>query len=608
MSGSTRRNGPQWSIISQTRLNRRSMLRKSATLLLGGGLIASTPGCGPISFGPNTQDTQPVETPAAIPDPEPTPEPDPTPEPGLTPAPEPDPTPTPEPIEQVLRIAGTLLDVEHQGVTELPACPRNPLVTAGLTQPGEQFEIEPDWAADIEPLEEQDGWRFRIAVNSDGWSDGSPVTAQDFVRHWMSLLDPEDGADPEVVGLLGDVENALAYRRGEVAPGDVGITAVNDWTLEVRLERVRETFPAAVSAMALRPRAGSNRDSLDDCLTNGHYTIDVQEDEDSLTVEPVEDPLLPNSTVLERVELTTMSPGIALTGFQQGDIHLVRLSGTDVIRVREDPLMGDMIREAQPDRIIMLLPNVEMPPFDQPEIRRALSRVIDRRRLELIVEGRISPASRLLPTGMFPDLDDAAAGITADFDVDAAYAELDDAGLGDTAEWPEFGLDIPSGMGFLDRVARDVATQFRENLDIRVPIRVHDPEEYAQGLRERRFSLAWFDWRYPYADPAATYLELFASRRPDGHPVSWSHPEYDGLLLAADEIVTAGQRASAWAGCEGLLQEHGACIPLVHPREFYLLQPWVEGIPQDGRDRLIIGDSLGLDLTRNVEILERPDE
>lgn len=518
-----------------------------------------------------------------------------------------EPTPTTEPVEQVMRIDGTLLNLQDRSLEGLPNCLRNPLTTSGLTRASAAFEVEPDWAHDFEVLENRLGWRFRIAVNNDGWSDGSPVIASDFVEHWLSLLDPEQETDPATVGLLADVENALAYRRGDVSARDVGISAPSDWVLEVRLERVRESFPAVASAMALRPSQPAGAGDSDECLTNGPYRINTRDEDESISIAPVDNITGAMARPLERVELSTASSGLALTGFQHGEYHLVRLGESDVIRIREDPMLGDMVQEAQPDSVVMLLPNVEVPPFDRPEIRRALSWVIDRRRLEMIVEGRLGPATRLFPAGMFPDFDDAAAGIAAEFDVDAAYEELAEAELDDTSAWSEFGLDIPSGIGFLDRVARDVATQLRENLDIRVPIRVHEPDVYIQGLRERRFPLAWFEWRYPYADPASTYLEIFASWRPEGRPVSWTHPEYDELLIAADELPAIEQRALAWAGCEGLLQEHGACIPLVHPRAFYLLQPWVEGIPRDGRDRLIIGDSLGIDLTRDVEILEQPD-
>jgi ABC-type transport system substrate-binding protein len=331
----------------------------------------------------------------------------------------------------------------------------------------------------------------------------------------------------------------------------------------------------------------------------------LSNDDDALSLEPNASYWGSQDPRLERIELTTLSPSLAIAEFRQGEIDLMRLSGTDVTRARDDITVSSLIMTAMPDRIIFLVPDVDVPPFDSVEVRRALSWMIDRRRLELIVEGRVIPAQRMFPPGMFPELDDAAAGLTAEFDVDAALEVLADTPLGDPEAWPSFGLDVPSGDSYLDRVARDVTLQLRENLGVQVPIRVHDPEEYAQGLRERRYPLAWMDWSYPYADPASVYGELFASWRDPDSPISWSDEEYDELIRVADTLTSAEERASAYAGCEGLLQEHGACIPLVHPVDFYLVQPWIEGLPRDGRGRLITGDRLGVRIASELTVNDR---
>lgn len=476
--------------------------------------------------------------------------------------------------------------------------------SAGLLRLNSSFDLEPDWAISWEPLGEREGWRFRLQVNASGWEDGVPVTAHDYAAHWMSLLDPGSERSVGEVSPLLDVENALAYHLGEADADAVGINPVDDWTLVVYLERSRETFPKAMAALALRPNAPEAIDSADVCAGNGRFQVTTR-GEELLSMEPASSYWDRERPDFDRIDLSTASPGLSLTQFRQSNMDLIRLSSNDIDRVRDDALLNSALTEALPNRIIMLIPNVEIAPFNRIEVRRVLSMVIDRQRLEHIVAGRVTPAMRLFPSGMFPELDDAAAGTTADFDVDQAYAELDEAVFSDPLNWPGFGLDIPAGDSYLDRVARDVASQFRENLGIQVPIRVHEPEEYAAGLRERRFALAWYDWTYPYADPASGYLELFASWRDPVRPVSWSDPEYDELLLAAETLVSDESRASAWAGCEGLLQERGAVIPLVHPVDFYLVQPWLEELPRDGRGRLITAEAFGFDLTREARVEER---
>jgi oligopeptide transport system substrate-binding protein len=479
------------------------------------------------------------------------------------------------------------------------------MTSSGLIRLSRQFSLESDWAESWEPLEDADGWRFHLRADNEGWGNGLPVTAHDFATRWINLLMPE--SDPNDAALLYDVENALEYRRGEASAEEVGIVALDDTTLEVYLNRQRETFPIVTTSPALRPTwPQSLGDGEPVCQSNGRFRIDEQ-DEERLRLAPGMGHWEFEEAQLEHIELTHFSPGLALAEFRQGSLDIIRLTNTDVARVREDLELSDALERAMPARVIMLIPNIEIPPFDSAEVRRAISQVIDRRRLEQIVEGRVIPAARLFPTGMFPSFDDAAAGIAAELNVDAALEELANSPYPDPDEWPSFGLDIPSGDGYLDRVARDVANQIRENLGAQVPIRVHDPDEFELGLRERRYPLAWFDWTYPYADPASTFTDLFAGWRDPESAISWSHPEYDELVWTADTLMSDGARASAYAGCEGLLQEHGACIPLVHPQDFYLVQPWLDGLPFDGRGRLITGETLGLDLTRELVVLERPE-
>jgi oligopeptide transport system substrate-binding protein len=574
------------------RFNRRALLGKLPAVVAGGVLLKLATACSPFTFGPDTVEPEPEETPASVPEQPLTPVPIETPIPAPTPTPALEPTPTPDPPEQVIRVAGTLFDDKGPPITELPECLRNGLTNGVLTRWSSDLELMPEWAEEWRQLEDRDGWQFRIRRNEHGWGNGIPVTAHDFVAQWLRLLDPDYRSS--AASLLFDVESAAAYHRGEANQTEVGLLAVDDWTLEIYLERQRETFPALLTSPELRLRGPDLDVDLDQfsCYENGAFRAE-QSDESLISLVRNDRYWEETEAPLARIELTAMSPAVALTEFQQGTVDLVKLTSTNVTRARNDPALSPALVTGSPFRTIMLVPDVEQPPFDSVEIRRALSTLIDRRRLEQIAEGRVIPATRLFPVGVFTAFDDAAMGIAADFDVDAAFEQIAESPYPEPQEWPSFGLDIPSGDGYLDRVARDVATQLRENLGIQVPIRVHQPVEFAQGLRERRYPFAWFDWHYAYADPAAGYAELFAGWRSPRWPVSWSHPEYDELLLAAESLQGEQQRASAFAGCEGLLQEHGAIVPLVHPLPFYLVQPWINGIARDGRNRVLLSNIYG---------------
>jgi ABC-type transport system substrate-binding protein len=587
------------------RLSRRRLIAHARILVATGGLVQIA-GCSPISFQPSTPvpDIEAVETPASVPEqPEPTPETTPVESPEPTPTPVA--TPIPEPVPQVLRLAGTFFDIESHDPTELPDCLANAMTSAGLVRLNDAFTIEPDWAIAWEPLADREGWRFRLRLNDDGIGDSS-ITAHDFAASWLHLLESDES--PSGRALLADVENAAAFLREEVPASDVGIVAVDDWTLDVALTHRRETFPMVVSSPLLQLRSPVPESNSGDssCGWSGPFAVSVFDDT-LATLFHRDEYWNPEPPSMERIEFLAYTSGLALTEFGQGELDMIRLSGSDAIRIREDSTQPGTVIAAMPERLIGLVPDPDVPPFDDPAVRRILSLSIDRRRLELIVEGRVIPAARMFPIGMFPMLDDAAAGIVTRFSVDDAYEELGGSMYPNPSDWPVFGIDVPALDSTLDRIARDVAVQLRENLGIQVPIRVHDPEEYREGLLERRYALSWLDWSYPYADPASVYAELFPGWRSGSVRVPWQHAEYDELLLAADSMENPEARANAWAGCEGLVQEHGAIIPLVHPVEYFQVQSWVEGLPLDGRGRFVAGRSIGLDFSRRLSISERPD-
>lgn len=550
----------------------------------------------------------PAETPADVPDPL-------TPIPVTTPTPDPIATPTPtpaeidEPVEQVFRVAVEEFPIEDQLVPATSTCTRVPIVMAGLTRVSPDFTIEPDWAEDWEPRDDGSRWIFHIRRNEAGWSNGEPVTAHDFVTAWRRLLDPE--ARSSYGAILYDVQNARDVHVGELPPEDLGVRALDDWTLEVSLERVRVSFPALTSSPLLIPVAAPNEVPSEDeesqaagCHSNGPYRITETRDE-GLVLVPFDRYWESNATPLDRVEISFSSPDQALTMFHRDEVDLIRLDDRDLPRARADGRLSGDLNRGVPTRIWCLIPQVGFPPFEEINVRRALGRVIDRRRLELIVEGRVSQATKLVPSGLFPEYDGASPELELQFDVDTALEEIEQTPYADPGLWPEFNLAIPEGDPFREQVAQDVLEQLYENLGLEIELAVLDPEEYAQGVRERRFPLTWLEWTYRYPDPSCAYADLFASWSHIDSPLVWDDLGYDELARLADALEEPDDRAELYARCEELLQDRAVYIPLVHPVEHYLLQPWVSGAPISSRGRLVQPGPIFTRFADSLEITER---
>ncbi|MFW6075341.1 MAG: ABC transporter substrate-binding protein, partial [Chloroflexota bacterium] len=559
-----------------------------------GGLLSA---CSWVTSEPATPSPSPASTPEESPNPV-------TLTPDDTPTSTTDPSPTPAPpLEQVLRVSGNLAGSVLMLGESAQECVDFPSMRAGLLAVNEDFEIEPDWAESWETDDRGVSWQFRIRQNEHGWVSGAPVTADDFVSRWRTLLDPER-PHPDAV-LLFDIENAREVFLGEQAADELAAVAVDDWTLEVALIRPRQSFPALVASPVLTPRWVADRTETTGCDSNGPYSFSG-ESEGVLTLEPHSGYWSDDEATLERIEITTEGPSRAIDRFRAGETDFVRLSPADLPRVRNDHELRDWMRRGTPSQVVALIPQVDTPPFDDPNIRSALGMLIDRTRLELIVEGRVTPARRLIAEGLFPELDELGVDLDVSFDVDTALERIEGSAYPDPVSWPKLGLTIPQGDAYLERVARDLARQLVENLSIEVPVELVDVEEYQQGVRERRYPLTWIEWTYRYADPACVYADLAASFLNPLRPAVWEDEEYDDLVRLADTLEAPEERAEIYVQCEALLRGQGICIPLVHPVDYYLIQRWVRDVPQDSEGRILSSGPFHSRFTSGLEVSRRP--
>ncbi|MBP2645789.1 MAG: ABC-type transporter, periplasmic subunit [Firmicutes bacterium] len=114
------------------------------------------------------------------------------------------------------------LQAMFEGLTELD--------NDGLPKPAaaEKWEVSPD------------GLVYTFHLRANKWSNGDPVTAQDFVYAWKRLLNPTTAA--EYAYMLFPIKGAEAYNNGKGSADAVGVKAIDDKTLEVTLEKPTAYF------------------------------------------------------------------------------------------------------------------------------------------------------------------------------------------------------------------------------------------------------------------------------------------------------------------------------------------------------------------------------
>ena len=243
-------------------------------------------------------------------------------------------------------------------------------------------------------------WTFRLDPVAR-WSDGTPVTARDFVRAWRRAVDPATGAP--LGGLLDGLVNAAAIRSGDKPPASLGAHAVDASTLRLELVEPVPWLPTLLAHPVAFPLAE------DPALTNGPFerVEHVPGSHIALAADP--DWRAAESVKIERVVWHTIEdPAVELGRYRAGGLHITESVPPGRVEWLREKL-GAELRIAPYLGSFWLGYNLRRPPFeDAGDLREALSLAIDR---ELIAERVIGagemPAWRLVPPGM-PDWPEAA--------------------------------------------------------------------------------------------------------------------------------------------------------------------------------------------------------
>jgi oligopeptide transport system substrate-binding protein len=436
----------------------------------------------------------------------------------------------------------------------------------------ESWEISPD----------QLTYLFHLRAGAR-WSNGNPVTAQDFVASWKRILTPSLGASN--ADLLHLVQGAEGFHKGLTKDfGSVGVTAVDAHTLRVRLEHPAPYFlslltnaawlpvPAAVIAANGPPTERGNRWARPETMVgNGPFTLKSWETNQRIVVEKSLTYWDAAAVRLQAIDFYPIESGDAEErAFRSGQLHVTYVlpyGKVDAYRrdapqfLRTDPYLNTYFFRF----------NLRRPPFGDDRVRRALSQAIDRTAItEKILHGGQQPATAITPPGL-PGYT-PPAGLPTDFE--AARRLLAEAGFPGGKGLPP--VELLYNTSDNHRVlAEAVQEMWRRglNLDVRLV-----SEEFKGVLNERRtgnFQVLLSDWVGDYADPG-TFLELWRSDSGNNH-TGWANPAYDNLLFAAARTADPAARLAQLQQAEALMLAAAPIIPLYYNTHVYLVQPSVKG-------------------------------
>lgn len=372
-------------------------------------------------------------------------------------------------------------------------------------------------------------------------------------------------------------------------PSLLGFRAVDDQTLEVRLQGSATTFPQQVAHFSLRavPRRtvsswGPRWTRPEHLVSSGPFRLVGHRVRARYELERNEGWWGASTVKLDRVVALSVED-------QHASANLYRAGRTDVLVSNGMPAeFIPTLRDRQDFHSSPALAtsyvqvNTRHRPLDDPRVRLALALAIDRADVVEVLGGGEAPADHVVPPGLagYPEVRGPG------FDPERARALLEEAGylvrperVQGREEWVATGF-LPLTFLYNSQARhRLVATvlqhAWQKNLGIKVEIRDLEWQSYLRAVQAGDFDLAREGWIADYLDPGS-FLEVWETQG-GNNPTGWSSPAYDALLEQARHEVDPAARLALLARAEALLNEDLPVIPLIWLRWSELRQPSVRG-------------------------------
>lgn len=467
-----------------------------------------------------------------------------------------------------------------------------PTLFAGLTTLSPDYEPLP-YAAESWSVS-PDGTVYTFKLNPKGkWTNGDPVTADDFVYSFTRQLDPKTAAS--YAAILYDIKGAQEWNSGQGGGADqLGLKAIDTNTLEITLKGPREYFPLLVGYASALPahrasveKYGDKWTEPENIVSNGPFKLVKWEHNKSLEFERNEDFAIAPKPKLKRAIASIIPFNAGLLPYESGEIDYRETQGipaSEIPRLQSDPELSKQLYTVPTPATAFLSPEIDKPPFDQLGVRQALQHAIDRDTILKVIYGLGTPAYSLisqdqpyaLDPKQHPDLVDAYR-----FDPELAKSKLNGTPYAGGANWPDVTLTLrpvgPTGK----LVGEVIQQQLAQNLGLNVTIESpEDGKVFITNLFGGKYQFVFYLWYTDYPDPSNHYTAIWyggAKRR----RFAWKSAEFDTLVDAAAGEQDKTKRADLYLQAERALLKDAAYIPLYYPLFVNTFKPYVQGIPRN---------------------------
>jgi len=439
----------------------------------------------------------------------------------------------------------------------------------------------------------EDGKKYTFKLRKDAkWSNGDPVTAKDFVYAWQRLVDPKTAAEYAFIAYY--IKNAEAINQGKAEVSTLGAKAVDDYTLEVELERATPYFlnlTAFVSYYPLNEKFVKEKGDKyglesDTTVYNGPFVLTDWKHEQGWKLKKNDSYWDKKTVKLDEVNYSVVKDmATRVNLYDSGEIDFTLLSGEFVDKYRNNKEEFGVYSE--PSTFFLRLNQKrggQDTPLKSKKLREAIALSINKKDLaNVILNDGSKPADYLVPKGLAksPDGKDFQEefknGLKNDTKKAAAAWEEAKKELGKDQVTLEFlNYDTSNAK----KVGEYVKDQVEKNLKgVTVNIKMQPFKQKLKLESEQDYDFSYAGWSPDYADPM-TYLDMFESTNSQNQ-MGYSNPKYDEIIKKGktELMADAKKRWEELGKAEKLLlEEDVALVPLHQNARSYVMKPNVKGV------------------------------
>lgn len=440
-------------------------------------------------------------------------------------------------------------------------------------------------------------WTFHLRKDAK-WSDGTPVTAQDFVYSWQRLANPNTASPYASYLQYGHIVNIDDIIAGKKPVTDLGVKAIDDHTFEVTLsEPVSYFYKLLVhSSVSPVPKAavekyGDKWTQPANIVTNGAYKLKDWVVNERIVLERNTNYWDNAKTVINQVTYLPISSEVTdVNRYRSGEIDMTynnmpielfqKLKKEIPNEVHVDPYLCTYYYEI----------NNQKAPFNDVRVRTALKLAMDRD----IIVNKVKNQGDLPAYSFTPPYTDGAKLVEPEWFKwsqekrnEEAKKLLAEAGY--TAEKP-LTFDLLYNTSDLHKkLAIAAASIWKKNLGANVKLENQEWKTFLDTRHQGNYDVSRAGWCADYNEPTS-FLNMVLSDS-SNNTVHYKSPAFDKLIADTLKVTDEAQRSELYSKAEQQLDKDSAIVPVYYYVNARLVKPWVGGYSgKDPMDNIHVKD------------------